>query len=84
MTNEKTKGTALHRKILIGFLAGAGTGVAVNQLTAAGTIRYSTLEWLVANVTAPIGQIFLNLLFMVVIPIVFCSLSLGVARLGNV
>lgn len=84
MTNEKTKGTPLHTKILIGFLAGAGAGVTVNQLTAAGTIRYSTLEWFVENVTAPIGQIFLNLLFMVVIPIVFCSLSLGVARLGNV
>ena len=84
MTNEKTKGIPLHTKILIGFLVGAGAGVTVNQLTAAGTIQYSTLEWFVENVTAPIGQIFLNLLFMVVIPIVFCSLSLGVARLGNV
>ena len=84
MANEKTKGIPLHTKILIGFLAGAGAGVTVNQLTAAGTIRYSNLEWFVENVTAPVGQIFLNLLFMVVIPIVFCSLSLGVARLGNV
>ena len=80
----EAKRTGLHTKILVGFVVGGSAGVTVNQFTATGTIPYSTLEWFVANVTAPIGQIFMNLLFMVVIPIVFCSLSLGVARLGNV
>jgi DAACS family dicarboxylate/amino acid:cation (Na+ or H+) symporter len=84
MTAEKTKVIPLHTKIMIGFIVGGAAGVTANQLTAAGSIRYSALEWVVENVTAPVGQIFLNLLFMVVIPIVFCSLSLGVARLGNV
>jgi DAACS family dicarboxylate/amino acid:cation (Na+ or H+) symporter len=32
----------------------------------------------------PVGQIFLRMLFMVVIPLVFASLSLGVAGLGDV
>jgi DAACS family dicarboxylate/amino acid:cation (Na+ or H+) symporter len=35
-------------------------------------------------VMGPVGQIFLRMLFMVVIPLVFCSLSLGVAGLGDV
>ncbi len=81
---QEPKAIPLHTKILVGFVIGGAAGVTVNQLTAAGTIQYSSLEWFVDNVTGPIGQIFLNLLFMVVIPIVFCSLSLGVARLGNV
>jgi DAACS family dicarboxylate/amino acid:cation (Na+ or H+) symporter len=34
-------------------------------------------------VTGPVGQIFLRLLFMVVIPLVFATLSLGVAGLGD-
>jgi len=31
----------------------------------------------------PIGQIFLRLLFFVVVPLVFASLALGVAQLGE-
>jgi DAACS family dicarboxylate/amino acid:cation (Na+ or H+) symporter len=31
----------------------------------------------------PVGQIFLNLLFMIVIPLVFASIALGVAGLGD-
>ena len=81
---QAPKGIPLHTKILIGFVVGGAAGITANQLATGGALRYSALEWFVTNVTAPIGQIFLNLLFMVVIPIVFCSLSLGVARLGNV
>ncbi len=39
--------------------------------------------WLVKNVTKPIGDIFLNLLFMAIVPLVFASLALGVTRLGG-
>jgi DAACS family dicarboxylate/amino acid:cation (Na+ or H+) symporter len=35
-------------------------------------------------VMGPVGQIFLRMLFMVVIPLVFASLTLGVAGLGDV
>jgi DAACS family dicarboxylate/amino acid:cation (Na+ or H+) symporter len=42
------------------------------------------LEWAINNVANPIGQIFLNMLFMVVIPLVFTTLTLGVAGLGDV
>ena len=80
---KESKGISLPTKILLGFLIGAAAGVVANKLAAAGPLR-ANLELFVQNVTDPIGQVFLNLLFMVVIPIVFCSLSLGVARLGNV
>ncbi len=69
----------LHTKILLGLALGAASGVAVNMLAA-------DAAWVAAlnrYVTGPIGQVFLRLLFMVVIPLVFATLSLGVAGLGD-
>ena len=42
------------------------------------------VDWVNTYITGPVGQIFLRLLFMVVIPLVFATLTLGVAGLGNV
>ena len=39
--------------------------------------------WIVKNVTKPVGDIFLNLLFFAIVPLVFASLALGVTRLGG-
>jgi DAACS family dicarboxylate/amino acid:cation (Na+ or H+) symporter len=39
--------------------------------------------WVVRNITRPVGDIFLNLLFMAIIPLVFASLAVGVTRLGG-
>jgi DAACS family dicarboxylate/amino acid:cation (Na+ or H+) symporter len=69
----------LHTKILLGLALGAASGIAVNMLA-------PDAAWVAAvnrYVTGPIGQIFLRLLFMVVIPLVFATLSLGVAGLGD-
>lgn len=69
----------LHTKILLGLVLGAIAGVLVN-VTAGGAPWVETVN---RTVTGPIGQIFLRLLFMVVIPLVFATLSLGVAGLGD-
>jgi len=45
--------------------------------------RAAWVGWTVRNVTKPIGDIFLNLLFMAIIPLVFASLTVGVTRLGG-
>jgi len=73
------QGLPLHTKILIGLIAGAAAGLLVHAL--AGGAPW--LEWTVANVTQPAGQIFLRLIFMVVIPLIFSALTLGVAELGD-
>jgi len=44
----------------------------------------SWVEWINHYVAEPVGQIFLRLLFMVVVPLVFATLALGVANLGDV
>jgi DAACS family dicarboxylate/amino acid:cation (Na+ or H+) symporter len=69
----------LHTKILLGLAIGATAGIAANALWR----ESETLAWIVANVADPVGQIFLRLLFMVVVPLVFTSLVLGVAQLGD-
>src|SRR5690606_13634421 len=42
------------------------------------------LSWVVENITEPLGNLWLRLLLMIVIPLVFSALVLGVAGLGNV
>ena len=74
------KGLPLHTKILIGLAIGAVAGVVAN-LTLGGT--HGTVVWINTYLAGPIGQIFLRLLFMIVMPLVFASIALGVAGLGD-
>ena len=67
------------KKIFAGFAVGAVTGV-VCHLVGAET---AWLEFVVRNVAQPVGQIFLRLIFMIVVPLVFASLVLGVYELGD-
>ncbi|MDH5822886.1 dicarboxylate/amino acid:cation symporter [Luteimonas sp. RD2P54] len=72
-------GMALHTKMLIGFVVGVVAGIAANLLAADAP----WLEGLIAYVTDPIGQLFLRLLFMLVMPLVFSALVLGVVEIGD-
>lgn len=80
----------LHVKILIGLLIGATCGLAANALTSGGNDTARLYVDHIATFTNMIGQVFLRLVFMVVIPLVFSALALGVAgmkdwgRLGRV
>lgn len=69
----------LHTRILLGLALGAAAGVAVN--VAAGAAPW--VGWVNRYLTGPAGQVFLRLLFMVVVPLVFSTLALGVAGLGD-
>ena len=80
MTETKKGGLPLHWLMLIGFVVGLGGGLAVNMLVGADT---PWVVWLTSNVTGPAGQIFLRLLFMLVIPLLFSALVVGVAEMGD-
>ena len=75
------KGMKLHTKILLGLLVGLVLGVTVNLTV--GTAN-PVVERINAWVAVPIGQIFLRMLFMVVMPLVFASIALGVAGVGDI
>ncbi len=78
MSDER--GLALHWRILIGLAIGGALGVAGNLALGAD---HEGLRWVVDNVAQPVGQVFLRLIFMVVLPLVFSALVLGVVEIGD-
>lgn len=73
-----------HTRILLGLFLGAAAGSLVNVLFVPDPkAPPEWLAWLLRNVTEPGGKVFLNLLMMTVVPLVFCSLAVGVAQLGG-
>jgi DAACS family dicarboxylate/amino acid:cation (Na+ or H+) symporter len=80
-TPDEPKGMALHTKILIGLGIGVIAGVAVNRLFGGNHPR---VVWVVDNFTQPVGTLFLRLLLMIVVLLVFSSLVVGVAGIGDI
>jgi DAACS family dicarboxylate/amino acid:cation (Na+ or H+) symporter len=76
-------GSVSHARILAGLLLGAVVGCAVNALTALPGGPHPAVVGIVEYFTRPVGQIFLNLLFLAIVPLVFASLALGITRLGR-
>ena len=73
----------LANRILIGLVAGALAGALT---LAVGSVFPPALTWartLSTEVFDPLGQVFLRLLFFVVLPLVFASLAAGVLQLGR-
>jgi Na+/H+-dicarboxylate symporter len=70
----------LQWRILIGFVAGLACGLAVY----AGARDAAWVDTVVTYVTTPIGQIFLRLLFMLVLPLLFSALVIGISEMGEV
>jgi DAACS family dicarboxylate/amino acid:cation (Na+ or H+) symporter len=73
------KGMPLHTKILLGLAIGMVAGLVSNNLWGGS----DNLGWVIRNVADPVGQVFLSMLFMVVVPLVFTSIALGVAGMGD-
>lgn len=69
----------LHLQMLAGFTIGL-TGGLVANLTAGDA---TWVKAIATYVTGPAGQVFLRLLFMLVIPLLFSALVTGVAEMGD-
>lgn len=76
---DSRKPLPLHTKIFLGLVVGGLLGIGTNALLPDSR----AVHWIVGTITEPMGQVFLRLLIMVVIPLVFASLALGVAHLGD-
>ncbi|OWK31815.1 dicarboxylate/amino acid:cation symporter [Sphingomonas mucosissima] len=70
----------LHLQMLAGFVIGLVGGLLV-KLSAGDA---SWVQDVTTYVTGPIGQIFLRLLFMLVIPLLFAALVTGIAEMGDI
>lgn len=65
--------------MLIGVALGVALGLAAHAFLGGDP----KLAWLVSHVAQPIGKVFLRLLFLLVIPLIFSALVLGVTGLGD-
>ena len=96
-TPDKPKGLPLHTRILIGLGVGVVAGLICNWVFLGGARRMAlvnpfsgrqlftaNLTWIISNITEPIGALFLRLLLMIVVPLVFASLVVGVAGIGDI
>jgi DAACS family dicarboxylate/amino acid:cation (Na+ or H+) symporter len=79
VTPADPKRIALPTRIFLGLAAGATVGV-VSNVFWGGSER---LAWFTSRVTDTVGQMWLRALIMIVLPLVFASLALGVAGLGD-
>jgi DAACS family dicarboxylate/amino acid:cation (Na+ or H+) symporter len=65
-----------HNQILLALVLGAVVGSALHPWS-----DVAELQWVDQNLLAPIGQIFLRLIFSSVVPLLFSALALGVFEL---
>jgi Na+/H+-dicarboxylate symporter len=80
MDEQVKRGFSFQWQMLAGFVLGLVLGL----------IAYSTqrdaawVEFVTTYITGPIGQIFLRLLFMLVIPLLFSALVVGISEMGEI
>jgi Na+/H+-dicarboxylate symporter len=80
MAATKSGGIAFHWLMLIGFIVGLAAGLYVNLYVGAET---PWVQFVTDNITGTIGQLFLGLLFMLVLPLLFSAIVVGVAEMGD-
>lgn len=68
----------LHTKIFIGMVVGVAAGLIVKNWGLSQETLDSIASWV-----EPVGRIFMNLIFMMVIPLILSALTLGIAEIGD-
>lgn len=79
MTGSKSQ----QYSIMVGLILGAIAGIGAKAWTSDSDSAQRIVDFFSTYIAHPIGQVFLRILFFVVVPLVFASLASGVARLGN-
>lgn len=72
------KGIPVHYRILAGMFTGIIAGAIIQLLGVAPSVIAAINQWV-----KPIGDIFLRLIFMTVIPLIFCALIVGIGEFGD-
>lgn len=73
----------LATRILWGLVIGLVVGIVVRLAADFQPALLPYAQWVSEHILNPIGQVFLRLLFFVVVPLVFSSLALGIVQLGR-
>lgn len=79
-TADSGHSSTLQWQMLIGFAAGLIGGLLVYSVAADA----AWVDFVATYITGPIGQIFLRLLFMLVIPLIVSALIVGISEMGEI
>ena len=74
----------LHWKMGIGFAIGLVLGLVVHALGAQTPALMDAAKWLMHYITTPASGLFLNLIFMLIVPLIFSALVMGVSEMGDI
>jgi DAACS family dicarboxylate/amino acid:cation (Na+ or H+) symporter len=77
---EERRGMPLHTRILIGLVIGLVAGILAQAIFGA---ENEGVQNFVKNYAYPVGQVFLRMIFMIVVPLLFAALVLGVMEIGD-
>lgn len=83
MVSMAAASAKLANRILFGLVVGLVAGVITLALGAKYPGLLAKAQWVSREIFDPAGQVFLRLLFFVIIPLVFASLAAGVVQLGR-
>jgi len=72
----------LAARILWGMVIGLALGLLARMAGLSSPSLKEAGTWLATQVLDPLGQVFLRMLFFVVVPLIFSSLMLGIVQLG--
>jgi dicarboxylate/amino acid:cation (Na+ or H+) symporter, DAACS family len=75
-----SKKLPLHTKIFIGLAVGLIAGLLCNFFLNGN----NDVKWIVSNIAFPVGQIFLRMIFMIIVPLIFTAIVLGVADFKDI
>ncbi len=73
----------LANRILVGLVVGLIAGVITLVIGHSAPGFLAGAQWVSREIFDPAGQVFLRLLFFVIVPLVFASLAVGVVQLGR-
>lgn len=74
----------LHWKIIIGMVAGVVVGLVVNESSPVPGVVKTPFTVVFTPLIGPVGQIFIKLLKMLIVPLIMASMITGVARVGDI
>ena len=77
---EERRGLPLHTRVLIGLVIGLVSGIIVQAVYGA---EHEGVQNFVKNYAYPVGQVFLRMIFMIVVPLLYAALVLGVMEIGD-
>jgi Na+/H+-dicarboxylate symporter len=74
----------LHWQIIIGMAAGVVVGLVINESSSVPGYVKTPMSLVLSPLIGPVGQIFIKLLKMLIVPLIMASMIMGVARVGDI